>query len=107
MSTLDKLKKAMESCDGKKETIALILCNNETATGCCGCVGDAAILIASLHSMLHRMTRHEICREENFVLTGIMNAIARADIQCNGLITAHIEEMKAKILEIGYVPPKM
>ena len=107
MNTLDKLKKAMESCDGKKETIALILCDNEKATGVCGCVGDAAVLTASLHCMLHKMTRHEECREEGFVLTGIMNAIARADIQCNGLITSQIEEMKAKILEIGYMPPKM
>lgn len=107
MNTLDKLKKAMESCDGKKETFALILCDNEKATGSCGCVGDPLILIACLHNMLYKMTRHELCREEDFITTSIMNAIARADIQCNGLITSQIEEMKAKILDIGYVPPKM
>lgn len=84
MTTKDKILQALKNVDGNKETVCVIICDNDKQTSSIGFVGDIKHTSSAIAHYLEKVCTMDCEGGELAVVNSIIQAVAAVDYKTGG-----------------------
>lgn len=92
------LRKAMATCNGVNDTVAMLYGANDSSAAASAFVGDGDVLASTLLCVLNHVGEQRATPAEMAITRAVLMAVAAADVQNNGVlqeaIDGHREDIK-------------
>lgn len=95
--TLDALRKALQTCNGASDTVAVLYGVNDSSAAASAFVGDGDVLAATLLSVLSHVGEQRATPAEMAITRAVLMAVAAADVENKGALSAAIETHRSDI----------
>ena len=96
---LKTLEKAMATCNGVNDTVAMLYGANDSSAAASAFVGDGDVLASTLLCVLNHVGEQRATPAEMAITRAVLMAVAAADVQNKGAlqeaINGHREDIKA------------
>ena len=96
---LTALNKAMATCNGVNDTVAILYGANDLSAAASAFVGDGDVLASTLLCVLNHVGEQRATPAEMAITRAVLMAVAAADVQNNGAlqetIDGHREDIKS------------
>jgi len=95
--TLDALSKALQTCNGTNDTVAVLYGANGSSAAAAAFIGDSDVLAATLLSVLRHVGEQRATPAEMAITRAVLMAVAAADVENKGALSAAIETHRSDI----------
>ena len=95
--TLDAIRKALQTCNGVSDTVAVLYGANDSSAAASAFVGDGDVLAATLLSVLSHVGEQRATPAEMAITRAVLMAVAAADVENKGALSAAIETHRSDI----------
>ena len=89
---LKTLAKAMATCNGMNDTVAMLYGANDSGAAASAFVGDGDVLASTLLCVLNHVGEQRATPAEMAITRAVLMAVAAADVQSKGFVQAAIDE---------------
>lgn len=94
---LTALRKAMATCNGVNDTVAMLYGANDSSASAAAFIGDGDVLCSTLLCVLNCVGEGRATPAEMAITRAVLMAVAAADVQNNGFLQAAINEHRNDI----------
>ena len=96
---LTALRKAMATCNGVNDTVAMLYGANDSGAAASGFVGDGDVLASTLLCVLNHVGEQRATPAEMAITRAVLMAVAAADVQHKGFVQAAIDGHRKDLQE--------
>lgn len=89
--TLEALRKALQTCNGVSDTVAVLYGANDSSAAASAFIGDGDVLAATLLTVLNHVGENRATPAEMAITRAVLMAVAAADVESKGALSAAIE----------------
>lgn len=97
--TLEALRRAMMTCNGVQDTVCTLWGMNDHSAAASAFIGDGDVLAATLLTVLTHVGELRATPAEMAITRAVLMAVAAADAEQHGQITAAIDQHRRDIQE--------
>ena len=94
---LTALRKAMATCNGVNDTVAMLYGANDSSAAASAFVGDGDVLASTLLCVLNHVGEGRATPAEMAITRAVLMAVAAADVQNNGALQEAIRQHREAI----------
>ena len=95
--TLEALRKALQTCNGVNDTVAVLYGANDSSAAASAFIGDSDVLAATLLTVLSHVGENRATPAEMAITRAVLMAVAAADAENKGALSAAIENHRNDI----------
>ena len=95
---LTTLRKAMATCNGVNDTVAMLYGANDSSAAASGFVGDGDVLCSTLLCVLNHVGENRATPAEMAITRAVLMAVAAADVQHNGALQVALDGYREDIM---------
>ena len=95
---LTALRKAMATCNGVNDTVAMLYGANDSSAAASAFVGDGDVLASTLLCVLNHVGEGRATPAEMAITRAVLMAVAAADVQNNGALQEAIDGHREDIM---------
>ena len=95
--TLAALRKALMTCNGQNDTVAVLYGANDGKAAASAFVGDGDVLASTLLCVLNHVGEGRATPAEMAITRAVLMAVAAADVQHDGMIEAAIQQHRDEL----------
>ena len=96
---LAALRKALATCNGANDTVAVLYGANDSSAAASAFVGDGDVLASTLLCVLNHVGEGRATPAEMAITRAVLMAVAAADVQNKGFLQAAIDGHRNDLLE--------